>query len=122
MPASFVRRTYQPSEIIFREGDPGDSLYVVEQGAVEIWRGDGEQRWVLGRVGPGGVFGEMAIFDRQPRMASASAAEEAVLLRVPASVLRQAMAGADPLLVELIRVLLDNLRNLARQLDERGRA
>lgn len=116
--AAFQRRSFAPGETIFNEGDPGDSLYVVEQGAVRIWRGRAEHPTVIGRVETGGVFGEMAIFDRKPRMAHATALEDCVLMRMPTSILRESLYGADPLLRQLVQILIDNIRTMARRLDE----
>lgn len=118
MSAAFERRTFAPGEQIFKEGDPGDSLYVVENGRVRIWRGDPDHPTIIGRVETSGIFGEMAIFDRKPRMAHASAEVESVLMRMPASVLRESLYGADPLLRQLVQLLIDNVRTMARRLDE----
>lgn len=117
MSAAFERRTFAPGEPIFKEGDPGDSLYVVESGRVCIWRGDVDHPTIIGRVETTGIFGEMAIFDRKPRMAHASAETESVLMRMPASVLRESLYGADPLLRQLVQLLIDNIRSMAQQLD-----
>lgn len=118
MSAAFERRTFAPGELVFKEGDPGDSLYVVEKGRVRIWRGDEIHPTIIGTVDEKGVFGEMAIFDRKPRMANASAETESVLMRMPASVLRESLYGADPLLRQLVQLLIDNIRTMARRLDE----
>jgi len=118
MSAAFQRRTYAPDEVIFREGDPGDSLYVVEKGRVQIWVGGPDHKIRLGVIEEGGVFGEMAIFDRQPRMANASAEEESVIMRMPATVLREGLWSADPLLRQLVQILIDNVRRMGRRIDE----
>ena len=65
---------------IFRRGDPGDCMYVVRSGRVDIVVGDGT---VL-QVGPGGAFGELALIDDGPRSAGAVAVEETSLVRVDA--------------------------------------
>lgn len=122
MSAAFQRRTYAAGEPVFREGDPGDALYVVETGRVRIWRGDDAQPILVGKVEAGGVFGEMAIFDRKPRMAHASADVESVIMRMPATVLRESLYGADPLLRQLVQILIDNVRAMARRIDELEKA
>ena len=117
MPAAFQRRTYQPGELIFRQGDPGTHLYFVEKGAVVIWRrAADDRRDIVGRAGTGALFGEMAIMDRKPRMANASAEGETVVLEIPATTVREAMHEADPMLIRLIHGLLDYIRDLAGQL------
>src|SRR6188768_277371 len=70
----------QPGEIIFREGDRGDSLYLVGQGSVKISkRGRGGEQETLAFIQPGNFFGEMALLDGEPRSAMATAAESTVL-------------------------------------------
>jgi CRP/FNR family transcriptional regulator, cyclic AMP receptor protein len=64
-------RTLSPGEILFSEGDAGDSMYGVISGAVELRRGDR----VLLRIGPDGTFGELAIIDGSPRSLTAVAVE-----------------------------------------------
>ncbi len=61
--------TFESGEIVFEQGDPGDFMYVVVEGAVEIiHRGE-----VLNTLKPGEFFGEMALVDNRPRSASARA-------------------------------------------------
>ncbi len=111
------RSVYHAGQTIFREGDLGKSIFLVERGYVEIWRGSGETRVVLGAIPPGGVFGEMAIFDDGPRLASATATEETVVVRIPSDRIRNALAKADPILGRLIRVMLESTRRMAGQLE-----
>jgi CRP-like cAMP-binding protein len=69
---------------IFKHGDPGDKLYVIVDGKVRISRdvpGMGEE--ALAVLGPGAVFGEMALLDEAPRSADARVHERCRLLAVP---------------------------------------
>ncbi|MDQ3120254.1 MAG: cyclic nucleotide-binding domain-containing protein [Verrucomicrobiota bacterium] len=67
-------------EVIFREGDPGDSLYLVGQGSVQISkRGRGGNQETLAFIQSGNFFGEMALLDGEPRSAMATAAESTLL-------------------------------------------
>lgn len=111
------RHVMQPGRIVFREGDEGDAIYIVERGRIEIWRGRSDQRVVLGVVTAGGVFGEMAIFDAGVRLASASATEETELIRIPADRVRAALRKADPVVEKLVRVMLESTRSMAVQLE-----
>jgi CRP-like cAMP-binding protein len=54
-------------------------------------------------------------------MASASALTEATVMRMPASVLRQSLYGADPLLQQLVQILINNIRGMARRLADMER-
>jgi len=67
-------------EVVFREGDPGDVMYLVGKGSVKISKsGRGGQQETLGFIEPGNFFGEMALLDGEPRSAMATAAESTVL-------------------------------------------
>ncbi|HWL36903.1 MAG TPA: Crp/Fnr family transcriptional regulator [Frankiaceae bacterium] len=67
-------------ETLFREGDPGEALHVVADGKVKICRtsGDGREN-VIAILGPGDLLGELAIFDSQPRGATAAAVVDSTL-------------------------------------------
>ena len=109
----FDRRVFPPGKEIFAEGEPGTTAYLVQSGAVEIYKRRPDGETVLGRIAPGGIFGEMALIDRHPRMASARAAEETVCLVIPHGIIEKKLAKADPFLVALIRIFVGNVRSLA---------
>jgi signal transduction histidine kinase len=67
---------------IFPEGSPGDGVYFVKAGLVEISSGKGV-RHVFSRLGPGEIFGEMAIIEHRPRSATASAAVDSEVYFLP---------------------------------------
>jgi signal transduction histidine kinase len=67
-------------EVIYREGDPGDLLYLVGEGSVKISKsGRGGQQETLGFIQSGNFFGEMGLLDGEPRSAMATAAEPTLL-------------------------------------------
>lgn len=63
------RRTFASGEAVFRQGETGDFLYVILSGEVAVVRGEGENKREV-RLGPGEVFGEMALLENEPRSAS----------------------------------------------------
>ena len=75
-------RRFVPGQEIFREGLPGEGVYFVKSGLVEISTNKGERR-VFSRLGPGEIFGEMAIIEHRPRSATASAAEPTEVFFLP---------------------------------------
>jgi CRP-like cAMP-binding protein len=76
---------FQPGEIIFREGDVADAMYVVAHGSVEILIADAS---VIATRSAGEEFGEMAFFDGGRRSATARAGKNCGLIRVPFASLR----------------------------------
>lgn len=75
--------SYRANEIIFRDGDPGDCLFLVCEGSVRISKtGRGGNQETLGFIQKGDFFGEMALVDGQPRSAQACASEDSVICRL----------------------------------------
>ncbi len=113
-------RRVPAGEVIFREGDTGDGLYVVEEGRVEITaQVTPEERRVLGHVGTGELFGEMAILDDEPRFATAIAETDCRLSFVRREVVVGILENSPKLLLSLVRDLTDRVRYVDRRyLDE----
>jgi signal transduction histidine kinase len=65
--------TFAPGQQIFKEGEPGDGIYIVKSGIVQISAMLNGERVVLARLGQGELFGEMAVLDQNPRSATAIA-------------------------------------------------
>jgi putative ABC transport system ATP-binding protein len=85
------RQDLAPGEVLFRQGDPGHLVYVVESGAVEVYRelfGGGEER--IDVMGSGRYFGELAPLLRLPRSASVRAVEASVVVGYPLHAFRRA--------------------------------
>jgi NADH dehydrogenase len=76
---------YEPGEIVFAEGDAGDSLYMILSGEVEVLKRFGADPQVVRTLGPGEYFGEMALLGRHPRSAGTRALSALDVLVLPAS-------------------------------------
>src|SRR5207248_7876951 len=101
-------RAYRRGEVVFHQGDPGEALHVVRQGRVKIvLLSESGEEAVLGLLGPGDVFGEMALLDGGPRSATIVALEpvETATLRRDdlLRLLRRSPAAVDGLLAALAR-------------------
>ena len=103
--------TVSAGSAIFREGDPAGRAFVVRSGLVELDRVVNGVRTPFIRIGPGGIFGEMAVIDGGPRTASATAVEETTLVLVSEEVFRTKLETADPFIRGLIRLFVKGLRN-----------
>lgn len=108
--------TYRVGESIFREGDPGGSLYLILEGAVRISRevgGMGEEALTVLRAGE--AFGEMALIDSSPRSADAKAHERVRLLVVTREALEEVLFLRKDLAYEVlwnfVRILTGRLRD-----------
>lgn len=110
------RLVFYPGDIVFCEGEEGNWAYLIQSGKIEIFnvRPDGSE-CSLAVIGPGRLFGEMALIDAAPRMASARAVEVTTLVLVNNKVLTQSLEKASPLVRELLKNLSNNLRALTRK-------
>jgi CRP-like cAMP-binding protein len=70
--------TFQSGDVVFAEGEPGDCMYIVKSGTVSLQQAGKE----LEEVGPGALFGEMALIDLGPRSASAVAVTDCELVSI----------------------------------------
>jgi signal transduction histidine kinase len=105
-------RHFVAGQEIFREGDPGNGVYVIRNGLVEIAHlTDSQNRRVFSRLGPGEIFGEMAVIEDLPRSATATAAKEARVYFVPRdemlTLLKRSPGLAFNVLQEISRRLRD---------------
>ena len=99
-------------EVIFKEGDPGDGMYVVDAGRVEILLGDLESEpRVLSHVGPRGIFGEMAILDDKPRSATARAEVDSTLRFIPREDALRLFSQSPQLVLALMRYFTVRMRD-----------
>lgn len=107
---------FKAGEIIFQEGDPGDGLYVIARGKVQITALFGEnQRRALTYIGVGDFFGEMALLDGETRSAGAFAEEETQTYFIPRDVLLATLERSPKLAVRMLRDFSRRLREFNRQ-------
>ena len=109
-----VQRSFKKGHVIVREGELGISFYVVAQGKVEVVKGLGSEREVVVAAhGPGGFFGEMALFDNQIRSASVRAAEDCeCLVLTKWDFNAELLATGSRIAVSLLPVLARRIRSM----------
>ena len=110
---SSERLTYNAGQEIFHMGDPGDACYVVIDGQIDISvdRTNGKDTLLLSTVGANDIVGEIAIFGRVPRTATATAKTRVEVLRISADLFRSVIRENPDAAIELIRSLADRLAN-----------
>lgn len=104
------RRTFQSGEAIFREGEPSDRAYVIEDGKIEIATTKGGARKKLRILDKGAMFGELALIEAQPRIAEAVALCDTTCMIISREQLLEKINKADPFVQKLVRILVRNLR------------
>ena len=81
---SFTRVTVEAGEVLFREGDVGDSLYAIVTGRVRMLVGEPGAERAIRDLGPGELIGEMALLTGEPRTATVAAVRDTELYRLTA--------------------------------------
>lgn len=103
--------------VLFEEGQPGDRMYVIQSGRVQIVKRIGEQRFPLASLGPGDSFGEMSLLDGLPRSADAVVSEDSKLLVVERETFDQLVRENGEVAVRLMRKLSERLREANRTIE-----
>ena len=105
------RKKYDRDQVIFREHENGDMAYIIANGQVQIIKESDNGPKVLGVLEKGAMFGEMALIDNKPRMASAKAINGPVeLLIVSKANFQKKMEQLDPFTRGLIKFMAEIVR------------
>jgi CRP/FNR family cyclic AMP-dependent transcriptional regulator len=110
------RRTWPKGTVIFREGDAATEAYLVQQGAVRIFKKVNGRRITLGVVKPFQIFGELALFDDGARMAAAETSEDTTVLVLSKATIRDMLDGAPAGLNSVIQSLVATMRAMGDEL------
>jgi CRP/FNR family transcriptional regulator, cyclic AMP receptor protein len=102
-------REYPPGEVLFREGEAGEVMFVIQSGAVRISKTISGMDKVLAVLGPGEFLGEMAILNGRPRSATATVVEPTRCLLIEAKTLESMVARNAEIALRLIKKLAKRL-------------
>lgn len=105
------RVNFSAGDIIFKEGDPGDSAYLIEEGSVEVSVSSTQHT----RINKGELFGEIALIDQQPRTATVRALEDTVLIPIPRQLVKERLEKTDPVVRHLLLTILERYRSTRNQ-------
>jgi CRP/FNR family transcriptional regulator len=108
-------KIYKDTEIIVRQGDSGENMYVIQEGLVEIIRETEQGEIQLALRGKGEFFGEMAIFERQARMATVRALGEARVLTIDKKNFLRRMHEDPSLAFHMLEVMSARIRELSTE-------
>ncbi|NUQ73464.1 MAG: Crp/Fnr family transcriptional regulator [Polyangiaceae bacterium] len=102
-------REYAPGEVLFREGEPGDTMFVIQSGAARITKSVGGEEKLLAVLGPGEFLGELAILNSKPRTATATVVEPMRCLLIEKKTLEAMVAKSTEISLRLIKKLASRL-------------
>ncbi len=98
----------EPGEVVFEEGEPGDRMFLIKEGQVDVRSGD----HVVYTLQPGEIFGEMALISNEPRSATVVAKTRCELLPVDEERFLFLVQQTPYFSLHVMGVLADRLRNL----------
>ncbi len=106
-------------DLLTGEGDPGDALFVIISGEVQIVKRSRKTDVPIAVLGPGEVVGEMAIFEAQPRMASVRAVPASRVVRIGRDVVLELLSTRPSATLSMLRTVMGRLRSTEAMLRER---
>ena len=110
-------RDFPAGTVLFEEGQPGDYMYVVQTGEVEIRRQVGETERVLAVLPPGEFLGEMAILNGRPRSATAVVRVDSRLLVIEGKTFEAMMRARPEIAVRIIKSLATRLESANQHIE-----
>lgn len=110
-------RSYNPGDLIFREGDMGNEMYIIQSGKVKITKQlkNGEEKTLV-ILGPGDFFGEMAVIDKDVRSANAVALDASRLIALDEEVFEMHMQTNPKIVKKILKNLTSRLRDANQQI------
>lgn len=110
--------TFEDGEILFEQGDPSDSAYVVLDGDMEVLVGSGDEIEVAGVLGINELVGEMGVLANGPRSATIRARGQVVALRIESDLFLDLIAENASVALDVMRQLSAKLARSHRQYEE----
>ena len=110
-------RTYAPGEKIFAEGELGAEMFIIQTGRVRISKKTGDTEKTLVVLEDGDFFGEMAVIDKAPRSAAASAVEETKCIVLNEEQFEQQMQNNARIVKKILKNMTARLRDTNKQIE-----
>ena len=107
-----INRNFSAGQTIFSAGEAGDYMYVIASGDLEVWLGER----MIEQIGEGGIVGEMALVDRQPRSATVIAKTDCELIAVDRERFQRMVQLTPFFAIHVMQILTERLRRqMARE-------
>jgi len=117
---SELGRVYKDGELIIRQGDVDDRLYVIQAGRVDVVAERDGREVHLRTAGPGEMLGEMAVFERVPRSATVRAVGEVRVLTLDKKSFLKRIHKDPSLVFRVLQTMSRRIRELTEELTRRG--
>src|SRR5271169_413802 len=116
-----VPRSFEPGQLVFREGDDSDTCYIVRDGQARAIRSHSDGRTItLATFGPGDIFGELAMFEDERRSATIEAIEPIAVVGVLGGDMRRLMSQHPGIAMRLAVALAGRLRETNERLSRQS--
>lgn len=115
-----VEQSYQPGQLIMRQGDTGAGAFIIRTGRVEIVQERDGKETSVATLGPGDVVGEMALLDEFPRSASVRAVEPVTALGIQRWHFKGILESHPQLALALLPILTRRIRNAEGMLPQQA--
>jgi len=109
-------RVVEKGDIVVRQGDVADSLFVIASGQVKVYMTEGDREVILKTLSAGDYFGELPMLDMEPRSASVAAVERCHLQTLSYKALQRAMEGSSDIAKRVLETLAKRLRDADRKI------
>ena len=104
-------KLFPKGTILFREGDTGEEMYIINNGKVKIFKEIGGVEKILALLGQSDFFGEMSLLNKKPRSASAEVVEDAKIMVINNSTFDTMMRSNAEIAIRIIRILAKRLED-----------
>lgn len=112
MPLGELGRKYSDGDVIYREGDYGNIMYVIQEGNVRVSRSSDRGEVTIAILGPGDLFGEIALFEEGKHSTTVTVHGRSRILSIDKEKLFQSMCRDPSLALNLLKVMSDRIRSL----------
>lgn len=109
-------KLYREGETIFNEDEPGDNMYVVQSGRVEVTKKSAKGEICLAKLGPGEIFGEMAMFGSNIRSATVRPLGEVIVMTIDRKIFMQKVHEDPSLAIRIMEKMSQRIRTLNNEL------
>jgi len=109
-------RRYHDGDVIIRQGEPGDCMFVIQEGRVEVLQRRGGKEYCLAVLDPGDFFGEMALFEQEVRCATVRALGDVCVLTIDKRIFMQRMHEDASFAFKILKRMAHRLREMEKVL------